>query len=178
MEESTDDDATKLEKTEMSKQSCEKQSQFVLIKKPDKKMKITKSKKNQRPLKKIYQVSYLLPKYWKWKRLPLFRRQSSPPQSLNARKTTVKQVSRTSSTTSSSSSKSEDSEQAELVFKRESNTKFGRTGHKEGKFREEDEIDEVINILVDSDKDNKMEVKTKQGWMDGCLLKRKVKVCT
>lgn len=52
MEESTDDDATKLEKTEMSKQSCEKQSQFVLIKKPDKKMKITKSKKNQRPLKK------------------------------------------------------------------------------------------------------------------------------
>ena len=63
MEESTDDDATKLEKTEMSKESCEKQSQFVLIKKPDKKMKITKSKKNQRPLKKIYQVSYLLPKY-------------------------------------------------------------------------------------------------------------------
>ena len=50
MEESTDDDATKLEKTEMSKQSCEKQSQFVLIKKPDKKMK--KSNKNQRPLKK------------------------------------------------------------------------------------------------------------------------------
>ena len=36
----------------MSKQSCEKQSQFVLVKKPDKKMKRTKSKKNQRPLKK------------------------------------------------------------------------------------------------------------------------------
>ena len=38
--------------------------------------------------------------------------------------------------------------QAERVIKRESNSEFG----------EEDKIDEALNILVDSDEDNKMEV--------------------
>ena len=151
MEDSTDDDDTEPDKqSKKIKQSSKKQSEFTLIKKPAKKMKKTKSKKNQRSkhdeLSSLFSSKRLnktktgtLPR-----RLP--RRQVYPSHSTQGRLQSTKFLNHLQQ--HPSSLKILTMSQAERVIKRESNTEFG----------EEDKIDEALNILVDSDEDNEMEV--------------------